>query len=65
MSSSDRKEKKSNIHHVKAISPTTAFTSAFEEFQTSITEESLKLNKAEQSDYNLRLQNKEGEGTKY
>ena len=39
MSSPDGKEKKSNIHHVKAISPTTAFTSALEEFQKNITKE--------------------------
>ena len=33
ISSPDRKEKKCNIHHVKPISPTTTFTSAFEEYQ--------------------------------
>ena len=33
----DGKEKKCNIHHVKPISPTVAFTSAFEEFQKNVT----------------------------
>ena len=65
MSSPDGKEKKCNIHHVKPISPATAFTSAFEEFQKSITKEGKKLNTAKQSHYNLRSQSKEGEGTKY
>ena len=51
--------------NVKAISPTTAFTSAFEEFQKSITKESQILNTAKYSCYNLRSQSKEGEGTKY
>ena len=37
------KEKKCNIHHVKPIFPTTAFTSAFEEFQKSITKEGKNL----------------------
>ena len=39
VSSLDGKERKCNIYHVKAISPTTAFTSAFKEFQKSITKE--------------------------
>ena len=39
MSSPDGKGKKCNIYHVKAISPTTTFTSAFEEFKKSITKE--------------------------
>ena len=65
MSSPDRKEKKCNIHHVKAISSTTAFTLAFEEFQKCITKEVKKLNTAKQSCYNLRSQSKEGKGTKY
>ena len=65
MPSPDRKEKKCNIHHVKAISPTTAFISAFEEFQKSITKDGQKLNTTKQSPYNLRLQSKEGEETKY
>ena len=64
MSSPDGKEKKCNIHHVKAISPTTAFTSAFEEFQKSITK-GQKLNTAEQTHYNLRSHSKEGKGIKY
>ena len=64
MPSPDGKEK-CYIHHVKAISPTTMFTSAFEEFQKSITKEGQKLNTAEQSHYNLRSQSKEGEETKY
>ena len=42
VSSPDGKEKKCNIHHVKAISLTTAFTSALEEFQKSIAKEGLK-----------------------
>ena len=50
---------------LKAISPTTAFTSVFEEFQKSIAKEGQKCNTAKQSHYNLRLQSKEGEGTKY
>ena len=65
VSSPDGKEKKCNIHYVKAISPTTSFTSAFEEFQKSITKEGQKHNTAKQSHYNLRSQSKEGEGTKY
>ena len=65
MSSPGGKEKKCNIHHVKPMSPTTAFTSAFEEFQKSITKEGQKLNTPKQSHYNLRSQSKEGEGTKY
>ena len=65
MFSPNRMEKKCNIHHVKPISPTTAFTSAFEEFQKSITKEGQLLNTAKQSWYNLRSQGKEGEGTKY
>ena len=59
MSSPDGKKKKCNIHHVKPISSTTAFTSAFEEFQKSITKEGQKLNTANQWHYNLRLQSKE------
>ena len=59
MSSPDRKERKCNIHHVKSISPTTAFTSAFEEFQKSITKEGKELNTAKASHYNLRSQSKE------
>ena len=43
VSSPDRKEKKCNIHHVKPISSTTAFTSAFEEFQKSVTKEGKNL----------------------
>ena len=50
----DGKEKKCNIHHVKPISPTTAFTSAFEEFQKSATKEGQKLNTVKPS-----------QGTKY
>ena len=65
MSSPDGKEKKCNTHHVKAISPTTTFISAFEEFQKSITKEGQNLNTAKQSHYNLRSQSKEGEETKY
>ena len=61
----DGKEKKCNIHHVKAISPTTGLTSAFEEFQKSITKEGKKLNTVKQSHYNLQPQSKEDEGTKY
>ena len=61
VSSLDGKEKKYNIHHVKAISPTTTFTSAFEEFQKSITKEGLSLNVAKQTHYHLRSQSKEGE----
>ena len=37
------------------ISPTTAFTSAFEEFQKSITKEGQKLNTVKPSCYNLRF----------
>ena len=43
ISSSDRKEKKCSIHHVKPISPTTAFTSAFEVFQKSIAKQGKNL----------------------
>ena len=46
------------------MSPTTAFTSAFEEFQKSIAKE-VQLNTAMQSHYNLRSQSKEGEENKY
>ena len=53
------------MHQVKATSPTTAFTSTFEEFQKSITKEGQRLNTAKQSHYNLRSQSKGGEGTKY
>ena len=59
MSSPDGKEKKCNIHHVKPIHPTTAFTSTFEEFQKSITKEGQKLNTVKQSHYCLRSQSKE------
>ena len=55
MSSPDGKEKKSGIHHVKAIFPTTAFTSAFEEFQESIAKKVQKLNRAKQSCYNFEI----------
>ena len=55
----DGKEKKCNIHHVKPISPTTAFTSAFEEFQKSVTNEGKELSTAKPSHYNLRSQSKE------
>ena len=65
LSSPDGKEKKCNIHHVKAISSTTVFTSAFEEFQKIITKEGQTLNAAKQSCYNLRSQSKEGEETKF
>ena len=65
MSSPDGKEKKCNIHHVKAISPTTTFTAAFEEFQKSIAKEGQKLHTVKQNHYNLRSQNKESEETKY
>ena len=65
MSSPDRKEKKCNIHHVKAVSPTTTFTSAFGEFHKDIAKEGQNLNTAKQSHYNLRSQRKEGEETKY
>ena len=64
-SSPDGKKKKCNIHHVKAISPTTTFTSAFEEFHKSIAKEGHNLNTAKKSHYNLRSQCKEGEETKY
>ena len=43
ISSPHRKEKKCNILHVKLVSPTTVFTSAFEEFQKSITKEGKSL----------------------
>ena len=39
VSSPNGKEKKCNIHHIKAISPTTMFTSPFEEFQKNIVKE--------------------------
>ena len=65
MSSPDGKEKKCNIPHIKAISPTTALTSAFEEFQKSIAKEGQNLNTAKLSCYNLRSQSKEGEEAKY
>ena len=65
VSSPDGKEKKCNIHHVKAISPTTVFTSAFEEFQKSIAKESQNLNIVKQTHYNLRSQSNEGEEIKY
>ena len=61
VSSPDGKEKKCNIHHVKAISPTTAFTSAFEEFQKSIAKEGQSLTTTKQTCYNLRSNSKEGE----
>ena len=61
VSSPDGKEKKCNIHHVKAISPTTAFTSACEKFQKNITKEGQNPNIAKQSQYNLRSQSNEGE----
>ena len=51
VTSPDGKEKKCNIHHVKAISPTIAFTSAFEEFQKSIAKEGQNLNTAKKSHY--------------
>ena len=57
--SPDGKEKKCNIHHGKPISSPTPFTSAFEEFQKSVTKEGQKLNTAKPSHYNLRLQSKE------
>ena len=41
------------------VSPTTAFASAFEEFQRSVTKEGQKLNTVKPSHYNLRLQSKE------
>ena len=59
VSSPDRKEKKCNIHHVKPISPTTAFSSAFEEFQKSVTKEGQKPITVKPSQYNLRSQSKE------
>ena len=59
ISSPDRKEKKCNILHVKPISPTTAFTSAFEEFKKSVTKEGQKLNTVKPGHYNLRSQSKE------
>ena len=59
MSSPDGKEKKCNIHHIKPISTTIAFTSAFDEFQKSITKEGQKHNTANQNHYNLRSQSKE------
>ena len=49
--SSDSKEKKCNIHHVKAISATTAFILAFEEFQESIAKESQSLTMTKQTYY--------------
>ena len=59
VSSPDGKEKKCNIHHVKAIFPTTAFTSAFEEFQKSISKEGQKCNTTKQTHYSFRSQNKD------
>ena len=59
VASPDVREKKCNIHHVKAISPTTAFTSAFEEFQKSIWKEGQKCNTTKQTHCNLRSQTKE------
>ena len=59
VASPDGREKKCNIHHVKAISPTTALTSAFEEFQKSISKEGQKHNATKQTQYNLRSQNKD------
>ena len=57
VASPDSKEKKCNIHHVKAIFPTTAF----EEFQKSIAKEKQKHNMAKETHYNfLRSQSKEG-----
>ena len=65
VSSPGGKEKKCHIHYVNPISPTTAFTSAFEKFQKSITKEGQKLNTVKQRHYNLRSQSKEKDGTKY
>ena len=58
--SPDSEEKKCNIHHVKAISCTTTFTSAFEESQEA-SQNSQSLNTAKQTCYNLRSQSKDGE----
>ena len=59
--SMDSKQRKCNIHHVKAISPTTTLTLAFEEFQKGIAKKTQSHNTAEQTHYNLRSQSKEGE----
>ena len=59
VSSPDGKEKKFNIHHVKAISHTTAFISAFEEFQKSISKEGQECNTTKQTHYNVTSQNKD------
>ena len=56
VASPDGKEKKCNIHHVKAISPTTTFTSAFEEFQKSIVKEGQKCIMVKKTHYHLRSQ---------
>ena len=61
VSSSDDMEKKCNIHHVKAVSPTTAFTSVFEEFQKSIAKVGQSLTMTKQTHYNLRSKSKEDE----
>ena len=59
VSSPHGKEKKCNIHHVKELCPTTAFTSAFEEFQKIILKGGQKCNTTKQTPYNLRSQNKD------
>ena len=65
VSSPDGKVKKCNVHHVKTITPTKAFTSALRNFRKVSQKRAKKLIQQKQSHYNLRSQSKEGEGTKY
>ena len=59
ISSPDRKEKKCNIHHVKPISPTTAFTSALEKFHKRVTKGGQKFDTVKPCHYNLSSCSKE------